>query len=136
MKLTGQQRTLINDVIERLKRAIDHREPQSFIDDLEREEYRNERQHRNWLSERKYPREFGPVIAGRLFVAQHILGFVFDDVPLPTLADTLRLKDTYVKAAAIAAAFPDVIREQVTAEEAAIIRALDYVKLVEVEAAA
>jgi len=136
MKLTGQQRTLINDVLGRLKRAIDNKETQRFVDDLEREEYRNERQHRNWLSDRDYPREFGPVIAGRLFAAQHILGFVFDDVPLPTLADTLRLKNTYVRAAAIAAAFPEVIREQVTAEEAAIIRSLDYVKLVEVEVAA
>ena len=136
MKLTGKERQLINDVLNRLKRAIDHRETQSFVDDLERAEYRNERQHRNWLSDRDYPREFGPVIAGRLFAAQHILGFVFDDVPLPTIADSLRLKDTYVRAAAIAAAFHDVIKEQVTLEEAAIIRSLDYVKLVEVEVTA
>ena len=137
MKLTNQQRMLIEDVLIRLKRNIDDRETQRFVANLIREETKAERQHRNgWCSGRDYPRDFSPLTAAKLLTVQHILCFVFDGVPLPSLKDTLRFKYTYVRGAAIAAEFEEVIKEQVTEDEAAVIRSLYYVQLCEGEVAA
>ena len=137
MKLTKQQRNLINDVVRRLQRNIDDRDTQPFVTNLIGDQYVAERKHRNgWCKGRDYPRDFGPWIAARLIAVQHILSFVFDGVPLPSLKSTLRLADTYVRAAAIAAEFEEVIKEQVTEGEAAVIRSLDYVQLCEGEVAA
>ena len=138
MKLTRQHRNLICDVLSRLQRNIDDRETQEFVANLIRDQHKAERQYRNgWCSARYFPRDFGPAIAARLFVAQHILGFAFDYVPSPSLKASLRLDANYVRAAAIAAEFEDVIRKHVTSEEAAtIVRALDYQQICEGEATA
>jgi len=137
MKLTNQQRMLIEDVLTRLRRNIDNRETQRFVTNLMREEYKDELQHRNgWCSGRSYPKDFSPLMAAKLLTVQHIFCFVFDGVPLPSLKDSLRLKYTYVRGAAIAAEFEEVIKEQVTDDEAAVIRSLDYVQLCEGEVAA
>jgi hypothetical protein len=138
MKLTRKHRNLICDVLSRLQRNIDDRQTQEFVANLIRDQHKAERQYRSgWCSGRYFPRDFGPAIAARLFVAQHILGFAFDYVPSPSLKASLRLDANYVRAAAIAAEFEDVIRKQVTSEEAAtIVRALDYSQLCEGEATA
>ena len=130
MKLTNKQRELIKSAIQRLSWAIDEKTTQRYVANLVREETKAEREHRNgWCCGRDYPRDFGPKIAAELITAQHILGFVFEDIKLPTIESLLYLRETYVKAAAIAATYSDVIKEQVNPEEAREIRALDYAKL-------
>ena len=130
MKLTNKKRELIKSAIQRLCWAIDEKTAQRYVANLVREEIKAEREHRSgWCCGRDYPREFGPKIAAELFTAQHILGFVFEDIELPTIESLLYLRQTYVKAAAIAATYGDVIKEEITPEEAREIRALDYAKL-------
>ena len=137
MKLTRQHRNLIHDVLSRLQRNIDDRDTQLFVTNLISDQHKAEREYRNgWCSARYFPRDFGPAIAARLFVAQHILGFAFDYVPSPSLKASLRLDANYVRAAAIAAEFEKVIKEQVTDDEAAVIRSLDYAQLCEGEVTA
>ena len=130
MTVTTKQKELIQDVARKLSYAIDNRGSRPYVADLIREETRQERQHRNgWCAGRDYPRNFGPKLAAEFLTVNHILGFVFDDVPFPKIEDILFLKDTYVQAAAIAAQYHDAIYETVPAHKAKQIRALDYVQL-------
>lgn len=136
MTITTQQKELVKDVARKLSYAIDNQGSRPYVSDLIREETRQERQHRNgWCAGREYPRNFGPKLAAEFLTVNHILGFIFDDVPFPSIEDVLYLKGTYVEAAAIASAFYGAIRDAVPSCKAKQIRALDYAELVSTGAA-
>lgn len=136
MTITNQQKELVKDVVRLLHRAVDAQGSRHFVADLIREETRQERQHRNgWCSGREYPRNFGPKLAAEFLTANHIVGFIFDDVPFPSIEDVLFLKGTYVEAAAIASAFYGEIRDVVPSCKAKQLREMDYVDLVATGAA-
>lgn len=132
MTITTQQMQLIKDVVSKMRHAIDHRGSRPYISDLIRKESKGERQFRNgWCAGREYPRNFGPKIAGEFNAANHIIGFVHDLVPIPNIEDALFLKDTYIEAAAIAAAYFGEIQEAVPHYQAMQIREMDYANLVD-----
>lgn len=133
MTITKKQTELIKDTARKLSWAIDNRGTSPYIANLIREETKQERQHRSgWCGGREYPRNFGPTLAAEFLTVNHILGFIFDDVPFPKIEDVLFLKNTYVEAAAIAAAYPDKIRDVICYATAQEIRAMDYAALCEV----
>lgn len=133
MTITKKQTGLIKDTARKLRYAIDNRKTTPYVDNLIREEAKQERQHRSgWCAGRYYPRNFGPTLAAEFFTVNHILGFVFDNVPFPKMEDVLFLRKTYIEAAAIAAAYPDEIRDVISYIDAQEIRAMDYSTLCEV----
>jgi len=133
MTITKKQTGLIKDTARKLCYAIDNRKTTPYIYNLICEEAKQERQHRNgWCAGRDYPRNFGPTLAAEFFTVSHILGFIFDEVPFPKIEDVLFLKRTYVNAAAIAATYPDEIRDVISYATAQEIRAMDYSTLCEV----
>jgi hypothetical protein len=133
MTITKKQTELIKDTARKLRWAIDNRKTTPYVDNLIREEAKQERRHRSgWCAGREYPRNFGPTLAAEFFTVNHILGFIFDNVPFPKIESVLFLKNTYVEAAAIAAAYPDEIRDAIPRYKAREIRAMDYVTLCEV----
>jgi len=133
MTITKQQSNLIKDTARKLCYAIDNRGTSPYVANLIREETKQERQHRNgWCAGRDYPRNFSPTLAAEFFTVSHILGFIFDEVPFPKIESVLFLKKTYVEAAAIAATYPDEIRDVISYATAQEIRAMDYSTLCEV----
>ena len=133
MTITKKQTALIKDAARKLRWAIDNRKTTPYVDNLIREEAKQERQHRSGLcAGREYPRNFGPTLAAEFFTVNHILGFIFDEVPFPEIESVLFLKKTYVQAAAIAATYPDEIRDVISYATAQEIRAMDYSALCEV----
>jgi hypothetical protein len=133
MTITKKQTERIKETARKLRRAIDSRKTTPYVDNLIREEAKQERLHRSsWCAGREYPRNFGPTLAAEFFTVSHILGFIFDNVPFPKIENVLFLKNTYVEAAAIAAAYPDEIRDVISYVEAQEICAMDYSDLCEV----
>lgn len=133
MTITKKQTELIKDTARKLSWAIDNRGTSPYVANLIREETKQERQHRSgWCAGREYPRNFGPTLAAEFFTVNHILGFIFDDVPFPKIEHVLFLKKTYVEAAAIAATYYDEIRDAISPITAQEIRAMDYSTLCEV----
>lgn len=133
MTITKKQAERIKDTARKLRYAIDNRKTTPYVDNLIREEAKQERRHRNgWCAGRYYPRNFGATLAAEFFTVSHILGFIFDEVPFPKIEDVLFLRKTYVEAAAIAATYPDEIRDVISYATAQEIRAMDYATLCEV----
>jgi hypothetical protein len=133
MTITKKQAELIKDTARKLRWAIDNRGTSPYVANVIREETKQERQHRSgWCGGRDYPRNFGPTLAAEFFTVSHILGFIFYEVPFPEIESVLFLKKTYVQAAAIAATYPDEIRDSISYVTAQQIRAMDYSTLCEV----
>ena len=129
--ITATEKRLIENGFQRLN-TLDNQTWTAYRRDLFNANRSMERQHRNgWCGGREFPKSATLSIVAQYFTVKDILDALDCEHEPYTIADSLIIKETAIKAQALAENYTELLTEQFTGFNRDGFKALDYSKMVE-----